>query len=619
MKRLVYILNHLNQSRPSYDAIYNGKMNLFPFSGDRTPRMIEEPTYWSGGVSYTFLPTNRFEKTKPTVIIAVPAEQLAIARFDAASADFCLRVFVPYIDELNSEIFNRSRSDKENGRYEIFHPDSRILVRNSSFWRMESPCYYTLIGSCNAVENKEAFSPKMYLHFMMCVQLPQAHLKKAIRMLTRMLPSAVLRFIANFDRERFEENMAVMDKQLAIRAWLRGSEYCAFLAEGSILPRAEDGISPLPGAVPFQAPEGEEIEVAGVRGMGIRRGVTVITGGGYSGKSTLLDAISAGIYHHVLGDGREFVLTDEQAVVIAAEDGRSVKRVRISPFIGWLPHGSTDDFSTSHASGSTSQAANIMEAIEAGGRLLLIDDDRSATNFMIRDDKMKRLIEKEPITPFTDRVRELWESCGVSTILVIGGSGEYLSVCDRVYLMEDYRIANVTQRAHALCDDEISEKKAAPACWHFERQISSEGFSSYPSDFGRERLAVYDAGFIYLGDERLDLRAIVSLESYEQWTAVALMLRYLEIHNADEQINLAGKCSALYEKIEREGLDTVYSGIFTEVSRFLELPRMQDVFACVWRMRKLTFFRLDKENPGTENKESISRNITNLLQKRDDS
>ncbi len=170
-------------------------------------------------------------------------------------------------------------------------------------------------------------------------------------------------------------------------------------------------------AVLFHSVPEDEIEVCGIRGMGIRRGVTVITGGGYSGKSTLLEAISAGVYDHVAGDGRELCITDRTAMGILAEDGRSIKNVNIAPFIRWIPGNDT---------------------------LLLIDEDKSATNFMIRDALMRRLVKKEPITPFTERVRELYEQCGVSTILVIGGSGEYLSVADRGYLMEDYRIFDVT-------------------------------------------------------------------------------------------------------------------------------------------------------------------------------
>ncbi|MBQ7312264.1 MAG: ATPase, partial [Clostridia bacterium] len=313
------------------------------------------------------------------------------------------------------------------------------------------------------------------------------------------------------DRKKLADACELAYRQTKIREYLKTSEYTAFIANGSILPRLSDGISPMMNAIPFRSTQEDEITVCGVTGMGIRRGVTILTGGGYSGKSTLLDAIASGIYNHTIGDGRELVLTDPTAVSIAAEDGRCVKNTNISPFIKWLPGGDTTDFSTAHASGSTSQAANIMEAVDIGASLLLIDEDRSATNFMIRDNKMKSLIKKEPITPFTDRVQELSRR-GVSTILVIGGSGEYLGVCDRVYLMEDYLIHDVTERAAEIWQTERNPDEIVitppDVQWHQARTLSAEHFSSYPEGMGTEKLEVSDMGFLLIGDEQIDIRGL---------------------------------------------------------------------------------------------------------------
>lgn len=263
----------------------------------------------------------------------------------------------------------------------------------------------------------------------------------------------------DFNTDKLKEALALASKQEDIREWLKNSNYCTFIANGSILPRLNGTDLPMMNAIPFQAPPEDEMEICGIKGMGIKRGITVITGGGYSGKSTLLDAISVGVYNHILGDGRELCITDDTAMTISAEDGRSVKKVNISPFIKWLPQGDTMDFSTNHASGSTSQAANIMEAIDYGSKLLLIDEDKSATNFMIRDKMMKELIAKEPITPFTERIREIYSNCGVSTILVIGGSGEYLAVADRVYMMEDFRITNISDKSELICNKYNNKRK----------------------------------------------------------------------------------------------------------------------------------------------------------------
>ena len=237
----------------------------------------------------------------------------------------------------------------------------------------------------------------MCLCFTIQVQLPKRKLRKAIQMLCKDLPDATLRFINDFDFAGLNKALRLAEQQNSIRQWLKNSEYCAFIANGSILPRANGTELPLKNAIPFKSTPNDEIEIYGIKGMGFKKGVTVITGGGYSGKSTLLDAISAGIYNHCIGDGRELCITDETAMVIAAEDGRCVKNLNISPFIKWIPGGNTNNFSTEHASGSTSQASNIIEAIDMNVKLLLIDEDKSATNFMIRDEKMKELIAKEVV------------------------------------------------------------------------------------------------------------------------------------------------------------------------------------------------------------------------------
>jgi predicted ABC-class ATPase len=381
-------------------------------------------------------------------------------------------------------------------------------------------------------------------------------------------------------------------KQSAIREWLKNSDYCAFVANGSILPRAKGTDLPMLNAIPFRSTPNDEIEVCGVRGMGIKKGVTVITGGGYSGKSTLLDAISAGIYDHAIGDGRELCITDASAVTISAEDGRSVKHVNISPFVKWLPGGDTSDFSTDHASGSTSQAANIMEAVDCNAKLLLIDEDRSATNFMIRDRMMKELIEKEPITPFTDRVNELHKPHSVSTILVIGGSGEYLSVADKIYMMEDYLIHDVTDKSKNICNSyNVNAVLPSSANWQQCRSLYSDRFSSYPEGNGTEKLEVSDMGFVIIGDEKIDVRGLHDIVSPRQLDTLGFMLRYLEITNNEKKIDIQGKIHDLYTRIYKEGIDFLYSPFFTTCERFLDLPRKQELMALINRMRRINMVK----------------------------
>lgn len=598
MKRLKYYLLQMENDTATYRAMYEGKMVNPPrTAGNPTDSAIVEydANYWFGDVACEISVSNKLKQDCPTLTLRIPADGLHIASASTAAADCCLRAFLPCIDALNGELYNRSRTDEENGRYYLHHPGGEILERNSAFFAMFPPKdYKNGKGDIIFLLPEEECGPsRLCLCLRMQVQLPRKKLRKSIQMLCRDLPDAVERFIAEFDRDALENATRLGEKQAAIRGWLKGSDYCAFLANGSILPRSKGSDLPMEGAVPFWSTPEDEIEVCGVRGMGIKKGVTVITGGGYSGKSTLLDAISAGIYDHAPGDGRELCIADPGAVTVSAEDGRSVMHCNISPFIKWLPGGDTSDFSTDRASGSTSQAANIMEAVDFGAKLLLIDEDRSATNFMIRDGRMKELIRNEPIIPFTDRVNELFREKGVSTVLVIGGSGEYLSVADKVYLMEDYQIHDATGEAREICRaaeaSAVPAETVAPAEWGQRRILHSDGFTPYLAGNGSERLFVSDLGFICIGDERIDVRGLHDIITGGQLDALGYLLRYLEISNQDPVIDLKQRIDSLYGRIEREGLDCVFSSYFTETRRFMDLPRKQELMALVSRMRGIHF------------------------------
>jgi predicted ABC-class ATPase len=276
---------------------------------------------------------------------------------------------------------------------------------------------------------------------------------------------------SNLDAKRVRQHVESVEDQDALRHWLSDAGLVAFIADGSLLPRAS-GVDDRPltrDALRFETPESLARTVtlpnAGeLRGLGIPHGITLIVGGGFHGKSTLLHALERGVYNHIPGDGRERVATLENAVKVRAEDNRSIAKVNISPFIDRLPFGrDTVSFSTENASGSTSQAANIIEALECGTKLLLIDEDTSATNFMIRDERMQALVatDKEPITPLLHRVRELYEQHSVSSVIVMGGSGDYFDVADTVIMMDAYEPRDVTNEARALADP---NKKSPLAC-----------------------------------------------------------------------------------------------------------------------------------------------------------
>ncbi len=284
--------------------------------------------------------------------------------------------------------------------------------------------------------------------------------KQAEKLFFSILPEIMNQSVFAIRDKEIESVCQLADQHETILDEMNKNDWISFVADGAILPR-ESGISqrPMRDAVPFESPESNRVTIdvphreEPITGMALKRGIVLIVGGGYHGKSTLLNAMERGVYPHREGDGREYVLTDPSAVKVRAEDGRQVSTVDISPFIKNLPHGTdTTRFSTENASGSTSQAANVMEALEAGASSLLIDEDTSATNFMIRDERMQELVvkEKEPITPFIDKIRQMRDELDVSTILVMGGSGDYFHVADDVIMMDQYIPHNVTEKAKQI-------------------------------------------------------------------------------------------------------------------------------------------------------------------------
>ena len=323
--------------------------------------------------------------------------------------------------------------------------------------------------------------------------------------------------------------------------------------------------------------------------MGIKKGITVITGGGYSGKSTLLDAIEMGIYNHIPGDGREFVLTDSSALKMYAEDGRPVSELDLSPFFRYLPgRAGLQRFSTLHASGSVSQAANIIEAVCGKCRLLLIDEDKSATNFMIRDKNMRLVVKNEPIIPFTDRVRELYGEKNVSTILVIGGSSEYLAYADTVILMEEYLPHIITEDIRKLDLPEITKNETF-ANWTESRRIVPKE-TSKPFLYFRS-VETENEKKIILDEYSADITLLTALISGNQLNPLScVMERLLTDKDADN--------AELLEKVEEYTAkmltDNDTSSLIPETAqRFYEEIRPIDAFCCVNRMRGL-FFRTDR-------------------------
>ncbi|WP_024875699.1 ABC-ATPase domain-containing protein [Saccharomonospora piscinae] len=400
----------------------------------------------------------------------------------------------------------------------------------------------------------------------------------------------------NLDAEALRAHVELHLDQEHLRARLGERGLVAFVADGAILPR-RSGDSDLPmsaGATPFAGPESLRVSFdlpsgRTVTGMGVPEGVTVVVGGGYHGKSTLLRALERGVYPHVPGDGREWVITRHDAVTVRAEDGRAVTGVNISPFITGLPSGTdTTRFTTTNASGSTSQAANLVEALEAGTSLLLIDEDTSATNFMIRDELMRKLVpaDREPITPFVDRIRPLYEELGVSTMLVAGGSGAFFAVADHVIALDAYVPRDVTDAAHAITDgprETPAERAAEDATRVFaaEARRVPAATSLRPKNKTKPAKA-RGRGAIQYGTDTIDLSAVAQLVDPAQTTAVAHVLDRLA-DLLDGRRSLHESVDEVYRRIERDGLDALspHSGH----PGHLALPRRHEVHAALNRYR----------------------------------
>jgi len=343
----------------------------------------------------------------------------------------------------------------------------------------------------------------------------------------------------------------------------------AFVADGALLPRAS-GVDPRPlskgKVVLFESPPSLRVKIdlphhGSLTGMGLPRGVTLIVGGGYHGKSTLLQALAMGVYNHIPGDGREFVVTNSKAVKIRAEDGRRIERVNISPFISNLPfEKTTESFSTDDASGSTSQAANIIEALEVGAEVLLIDEDTSATNFMIRDHRMQELVskDKEPITPFIDKIRLLFKDYGVSTVLVLGGSGDYFDVADLVICLVEYCPHDVTAQAKEITQKYPTARKpeGGQSFGHLIPRIPLPHGIDPQRDKKRVKIKADGLESIVFGYQEIDLSAVEQVVDKGQVRALGDAVFYARKF-MDGERTMAEVIAKVAEEMKEKGLDVL--------------------------------------------------------------
>ena len=475
-----------------------------------------------------------------------------------ALSDFLARTFF----DVSRKIAGKRRGTGYSGIITIDRPGQSILERNSVLItadRIEVRCFVGLPARGRKIVSEIA-----------------------VHMLFDALPHIVEQSLMaeNIDHRALQRHIEAAEDADYLRSKLDTLGLVAFVANHSLLPR-ESGTSDRPmtatSVIPFFAPDSLTTEIdlphAGtIAGMGIPRGITLIAGGGYHGKSTLLEALEVGIYDHIPGDGRERCVSNTQTVKISAYSGRSVMKTDISAFINHLPLGKeTTSFSTANASGSTSQAASIMEAIESGAEVLLMDEDTCATNFIVRDSKMQQLVAKEdePITPFIDRVRQLHTDKNISTVLVLGGVGDYFDVADHVIQMTEYRPAEVTRRAREIAA-QFPVKRRLEAESHQitvrDRIPLAESFDPL-NTYGKFRIFAREVDRLHFGRQVVDLTDLEQLVELSQTRAIGYALEYAKKY-MDGKTPLREVIQRVIQDIDENGIDVISTRICGHFARF---------------------------------------------------
>ncbi len=504
-----------------------------------------------------FAAPSRLRVHMPMPIAGFPSDTWANPSRRIALRDFLARAFSAQCRAVS----DRSRGSGKSGLLAMDMPGQEILERSAiivSDEYIEARSVAGLPAQGRRILGRQATQ-------MLCEDVPR-------------IVEAALKY-ANLDRRRLIAHLNAAEDADTLRAQLPPLGLVAFVADDSILPR-RSGVDDRPlksdKVVSFRSPASLQVEVtlphAGrVSGMGIPTGVTLIVGGGYHGKSTLLAALERGVYNHIPSDGRELVVTDSTAVKIRAEDGRRVEGIDLRPFINNLPDGSdAAAFRTDNASGSTSQAANIIEALEVGARALLLDEDTCATNLMIRDARMQALVEKpgEPITPFVDRVRQLANSSPplggieggeVSAILVLGGSGDYFDVADTVIRMDTYLPYDVTAEAKAIAAQHPTGRQVeAVGAWPVPTPRFPLADSLDPSK-GRREVSIKGRALraVLFGTEEIDVTAVEQLVDEGQVRAIGQALNLARERFMDGRRDVAGVVAALMQAIAQHGLDVL--------------------------------------------------------------
>ena len=491
-----------------------------------------------------------------------------------------------------NDAMQQSESNVQKGFFLVYPFGTRVLSNSVVQWNGETIALSLTI--------KLPYNSSSYSGGSVMAQTAEAHREslssrkkgvisaKALKiLLTKNLPQLVEDFVTDFDIDTLSEAVALWHNQEYIRRFLKNNGYVSFVANGAVLPRkGKTDYKDAKGAVPFTAPESMEINITlpngdTVGGMGIPKGITLITGGAYHGKSTLLEALKEGVYNHVLGDGREYVITDKSAMTIQAEDGRSIRNTDISFFLQKLPVKSIlpKNFSTDNASGSTSQAAAIAEAFEAGCRLMLFDEDRSANNFMFKDEKMRSVIKNASTVPFLDNARMFYERYGISSVIVVGASGEYFRIADKVILVENFVVSEYKDYSND-CTNVVPSFSPMP------RQVD---FANLGRICLTRNIEIKDDSTIKIGNETVDITECVPHATRGQLDFICSFIYYLTVIEQRKSGNIKESVVSLYKKLDSYGLDMIHQTGFRGASGIMEYVRPEDLLSILYRLRSIAF------------------------------
>lgn len=478
-------------------------------------------------------------------------------------------LYEPILDLSNLHL-NKNKNIREKSQFFIQKPNENILKRSGIFYDEQWGGFVIRIDFRVPLQNTISINGKGTI--------------KAIKELIHLINEKT----TNYNTNELKRYIDTYRNELLIREYLKNKNYQVFVANGSILPRYSTTSTPLANSVPFVSPVSleEEIELANgekIKGMIIKSGITIIAGGGYSGKSTLLDSIELGIYNHIPGDGREYVITSANSLRTDSEDGRAVYNVNIRPFFNHIPNNSDlSDFTTSHASGSVSQATNIIEAINANVDLLLIDEDKSATNFMIKDRIMREIVSEETIIPFTDRLLEL-KNMKKSIITVIGGSSEYLKYADTVLLMENYIANDISFLIKKKINEDIIS--APETNWEFSKSLIKE--ENNKEFLYLNNIEIINEKNLIIDDCLLNANKLTAILNEYQMNSIALGLENI-LTNEEEDIDINDLIKKLYITDIRDKVSFIYNGEF----KFFEEIRELDLYNAVNRMTGIKFKKI---------------------------